>query len=109
MSAEMPLLNVSALYRRVQEPCRPTYFCYTNSTREAGASARLATAVVWTIVASSSTEYFFCESLFLSSSLPKYIICKFLLFFALTSWRNVSARKRSSELSVLTSLNDFVK
>ena len=109
MNAEIPLPHVSALYRRTHVPCHPNYFCYTDSTCEAGARARLATAAVLIVVASSSPKYFFCKSLFLSSSLPKYIIREFLFLFALTSLRKVSRSKRSSECSVLTSLNDIVE
>ena len=83
MNAEMPWLHVNTLLLlHFKLPCHSTYFCYTNSTCKAGASARLATAVVRSVVIPSSPKYFFCKFLFLSSSLPKYIICKFLLLFA---------------------------
>ena len=82
MNVEMPWLHVSTVLFHSKLPCRSTYFCYTHSTCKTGASARLATAVVRSVVIPSSPKYFFCKFLFLSSSLPKYIICKFLLLFA---------------------------
>ncbi len=85
MNAEIPLLYVSFLYCGTHLPCYLKYFCYTDSACEAEASARLANAAVWSVVASSSSEYFFCQSLLFSSSLPQYIVCEFFLFFALTS------------------------